>query len=110
MRASRPLGANAGACGRFEGQGGGAREKKCIRVVQKGAFSFVSSGIVGLGQCDWARPGELMTTPHEEDDVHATLETLRAAVSRATAANEASEGEGSRLSESCERRNFGSSR
>jgi tRNA (Thr-GGU) A37 N-methylase len=27
-----------------------------------------------------------MTTPHEEDDVHATLETLRAAVSRETAA------------------------
>lgn len=32
------------------------------------------------------RPGGLMTTPHEEDDVHATLETLRAAVSRETAA------------------------
>ena len=31
-------------------------------------------------------PAVAMTTPHEEDDVHATLETLRAAVSRETAA------------------------
>lgn len=31
-------------------------------------------------------PAVVMTTPHEEDDVHATLETLRAAVSRETAA------------------------